>query len=82
MTEEIIEKCGNLKFTDEEQTEVELALSVEDVIHKRGKLCLIGHFSIQAFKTTMLSIWKPQGRVIFRDVRTNLFIVEFQKQQI
>lgn len=33
----------------------------------------------EAFKATMTKIWKLRGRIQFRKIGTNLFLIEFQK---
>lgn len=35
----------------------------------------------EAFKTTMQNVWKPKGRIQFKEVGDNLFIIEFQHEQ-
>lgn len=84
MSEEILEKWGNLRLTEVEQIEVQIDISMNEVVSRCGRLCLIGLIVVdklinrEAFKAIMLKVWKPRGRVQFKGVGDNLFLIEFQ----
>lgn len=77
----------NLKLTDAEKHEVQVSEVEEQALVRRGNLCLIGlavsdkSINKEAFKSTILSLWKPKGLVQFREVGDNLFLMEFQVEQ-
>lgn len=84
MSEEIIAKWGNLKLTEVEQLEIKANNYNEEVVIKCGKFCLVGLLiadkvvNKEAFRTTMLDLWKLKSWVHFRVVGVNLFLFEFQ----
>ncbi|XP_042969013.1 uncharacterized protein LOC122301685 [Carya illinoinensis] len=84
MADSILEKWDKLKLTDAEQAEVLIDLSADGIAFRRGTLCLLGLVvadkvvNKEAFKATMVQIWKIRGGVQFKGVGTNLFLIEFQ----
>lgn len=88
MSDETIDKWGKLRLTEEEQHELQVDITEETKLVRRGQLCLIGlilsekKINKEAFKTTMQNVWKTKGWIRFKGVGDNLFINEFQQDQI
>ncbi|XP_040987632.1 uncharacterized protein LOC121235350 [Juglans microcarpa x Juglans regia] len=78
--------CEGLKLTEEEQQEVEV--SNEDVISSESKskhcfmLCVASDKEVNrgAFRSTMALVWQVEGKVVFKEVGRNKFLVELKER--
>lgn len=73
-----------LSLIENERNGIEIGVGdVEDYI-LRDKCCLLGKviadkpFNIDAFRTTMLKIWKVSRTISISVVGANMFVIEFQ----
>ncbi|XP_042990668.1 uncharacterized protein LOC122317666 [Carya illinoinensis] len=84
MAEDITARWKSLKLTEEEQQEI--VLSEEAVLssNAKGELCLLAKIfndrtaNREAFRTTMSKIWNTEGWLTFKDLETNVYLIEFQ----
>jgi hypothetical protein len=51
-------------------------------LQSKGELCLVGRLGVakkinkEAFKATMVRVWKLEGRVFFKEIQPNLWLIE------
>ncbi|XP_042953554.1 uncharacterized protein LOC122290084 [Carya illinoinensis] len=86
MVDEVLERLGKFRLTEAEQKEVSVDISSDVVLKRHGQQCLIG-MSVaerspnkEAFKATMVRVWKPKG-VLFKEVGENIFFIELQSEE-
>lgn len=84
MEEEVLELWKNRKLMDEDQKGSLLDVDFSIDLGKREKLCLLWFIvadkavNQDAFRLTMQFVWRLQGKVNFKEVDQNRYIVEFQ----
>lgn len=74
------------KFTLMEEEEVELDAPKEEwePMVVRGSVCVVGKLLAdrivgkEIIRTPLISAWQPTGRVTFKTLGTNLFLIDFE----
>lgn len=85
MEESIIKGWRNFWITKEEQHYLSQEPMVPEEIWRHKKLSLLGLVvadklvNKEAFRNTMIGIWRLKGKVDFKEVGNNLFIFKFQE---
>ena len=86
MEEDLSKMRGNLSLTEAEDEEMEIRnRAMEGMVH-RGTSCLMGkmisdHFvSRDVVKSFLIRGLKPKGRITFKVVGENLFLMEFEHE--
>lgn len=80
-----MDKWRKLRLIDEKQNVLLPQQPISKEIHKREGLLLLGFvvadklINKEALKNMMKGVWKLQGKVDFKDVVNNLFLIEFFK---
>ena len=86
MTEDITKMWG--KFTLMEVEDVGVNIDVQSMapLVSRGSSCIVGKLlaertvSKEVIKTLLIRAWHPTGCVSFKEVGTNLFLIDFENQ--
>lgn len=85
MEEDIIKSWQKLKLTEAERNATQIERGILEAISQREKLCLLGFMvseqmvNKEAFKSTIQTLWRLKGKVSFKEVGFNLFIIEFKE---
>jgi hypothetical protein len=83
-TEELTTLWGKLSLSEEEGTGMLIQENAMDPMVQRGSYCLVGKLlsdriiGKDVIKVPLIRIWKTNGRVTFKEVGDNLFLIEFQ----
>ncbi|KAF5451813.1 hypothetical protein F2P56_026881, partial [Juglans regia] len=87
MAEELTRQWKNFKLTEQESTEMVLPSDTMEMAMHQGKFCLLGMIiaekpiNKEAFRNTMIKVWKSEGWVQFTEVGENSFLIEFNKDE-
>ncbi|XP_041016155.1 uncharacterized protein LOC121258677 [Juglans microcarpa x Juglans regia] len=87
MDEELSELWSKFSLTEEERYEIVITDHDIDNNMKRGRLCLVGKviadkkINKDAFKNTLLKVWKACVGVKIHEVGDNLYVFEFQTEE-
>lgn len=82
-----MEKWGSFRLTEAEQKEISIDITTNAVVRRHGQQSLIGlviserFINREAFKATMVKVWKSNGGVVFNEVGDNMFLIEFQNDE-
>lgn len=77
---------GGLPLSKGEQRGIQIADETIQDLREKGSKCLVGSVGVpkklnnEAFKTILLRIWRPGGRVVFNEIQENLWLFEFSKE--
>lgn len=83
MDEDILNSWRSFKLIDEQKTVEVCDQGIPKEISRRERLCLLGlvvsekSVNKESFKSSMQSLWRLKGRVDFKEVGFDLFIIEF-----
>jgi hypothetical protein len=86
MAEDLTRLWGNLSLNEEEVLDVNIQPEAVEGLISRGKFCLVGKLLAERFvgkdviKRQMIRGWRPEGRVTFKVLGENLFLLEFEKE--
>lgn len=85
MDEDILNSWKRFNLSDLEKTIDAFDQAIPEEISRREHLCLLGLIVVdkavnkEAFRSTMVSLWRLKGKVDFKEVGFNLFIIEFKE---
>lgn len=74
-TEDLTKQLGRFNLLDEECVRVASDEQILEPLVSRGSSYLVGKDTI---KTPMIRAWHPTGWVSFKNLGTNMFLVEFE----
>lgn len=80
------EKFGKFSLTNGEQKGIPIGDDDTEELRLKGMKCLVGQLGVQkkvnkeAFKTLLTRIWKLVGRIVFKEIRKNLWLFEFSEE--
>ncbi|GLT70008.1 hypothetical protein SLA2020_421130 [Shorea laevis] len=83
MAEELEELCGRISLMNSEKVGISITEGEIAVMRAKGSRCLVGcigtekRMNCAAFKTLLLRLWRPVGKVVFQEVQEHLRIFEF-----
>lgn len=86
MEDELVQLCGNLHLSVEEETGVTLRPTMIEEIGRERDLLLAGGLVVgkminkEAFKRMMVLVWGLTDSVGFHEVGENLYIIQFKKR--
>lgn len=81
----MLDEWKQFHLTEEEQNDISQESIFSKKIRRREKLSLLGFvvskkpINKKAFKSTIQGVWRTKGKVDFKEVRYNLFIIEFRE---
>jgi hypothetical protein len=80
------ERFGKFSLTNGEQKGIPIGYDDTKELRLKGTKCLVGQLGVQkkvnkeAFKTLLTRIWKLVGRIVFKEIRENLWLFEFSEE--
>lgn len=83
MADEIINKCSQLRITEDEGDIIAMPVGIKDSKKSNLDLAIVGHvltvrpYNFEAFKKTMTQIWSISKKPLFRAIENGLFVVQF-----
>lgn len=83
MADEIEELCGRISLTDGEKECIMITEGEVADLADKGSRCLVGRlvtekrFNREAFRCLLTRLWRPVGRIIFKEIQENLWVFEF-----
>jgi hypothetical protein len=86
MEEDLSRMWGNLSLTEAEDEEMEIGGGVMEGMMQRSTSCLVGKWisdrfiSKEVVKSFLIRGLKPEGRVTFKVVGDNVFLMEFEHE--
>lgn len=84
ITEELTMQWGKLTLREDENPGIVIKEQAFTPLVQRGQACLVGKLLAaraigkEILKMPMISAWRPTGRVTFKTLGVNLFLVEFK----
>lgn len=84
IVEELTKQWGKLMLREDENPGIVIKEQAIAPLVQRGQACLVGKLltersiSKEILQTPMIRAWRPMGRVSFKTLGTNLFLVEFE----
>lgn len=84
MAEDLTRMWRNLSLTEAKDLEMEVQQEAMKGTVSRGNFCLVGKLisnrfvSKEAIKSFLIRWWKPQGKITFKVLGENLFLIEFE----
>jgi hypothetical protein len=73
-------------LTEGEQRGIDVSDEETEALPSKGSKCLVGRLGVakklnkEAFKSLLLKIWRPVGRVFFKEIQENLWLFEFDEE--
>jgi hypothetical protein len=86
MAEELTARWGNLTLMEEEDTKLGITEQGMVPLVERGHACVIGKLLADrtvgkdVVKVPLINAWQPTGRVSFKTLGPNLFLIDFQHE--
>ncbi|XP_035547260.1 uncharacterized protein LOC118348857 [Juglans regia] len=84
MAEDLEFLCQHLSLSEKEKGEIHVESSLLESNIARGERCLVmsllidRYYNREALKNTMRKVWQPACKVRFKNLGSNLFLVEFE----
>jgi hypothetical protein len=84
IVEELTKQWGKLMLREDENPRIVIQEQSVTQLVQQGQACLIGKLLTERsigkeiLKTPMIRVWRPTGRVTFKTLGTNLFLIEFE----
>jgi hypothetical protein len=78
---------GGLPLSEGEQVVIEIAPEAIQELRIKGSKCLVGRLGVpkklhkEAFKAILIKIWRPAGKVMFKEVQEHLWLFEFEEEE-
>lgn len=75
--------CGRISLSDGEKTGISISEGEVADLQDKGARCLVGRLGTEkkinkeAFRSLLTHLWRPVGRVIFKEIQDNLWVFEF-----
>lgn len=86
MAEDLTRLWENLSLTEGETEAVEIQPRAVEGLVSHGKHCLVGKLLVDRFvgkdviKRTLIKGWRPSGRLSFKVLGENVFLMEFENE--